>query len=325
MGKKVSIVILNYKNRQDTLECLRTVLGISYSSCRVIVVDNDSQNDSLVHIGKWLTEQDRDFLPLTQEQSENADFVDHPLVLIQSASNRGYAAGNNIGIRWAVRAGDEYVLILNNDTLVEKGFLEPLADFLDTDPASAMAGPKILDPDGDIDHNCARRRTTLVGFFFRFGIIKILCPRNKWVREHYYTGEYDFKNPREVDVLAGSCMLIRLEVLKQIDFLDEATFLFLEEFILCEKMRSLQKKAFIVPASVITHEKGSSVKSSPSPFVLKKEIDSFYYYLTEYRHVPFFLAHIILSHKYLRYCFCKIKLPAGKKDKRRKVVSKRVL
>ena len=62
MAQTVTIVILNYKNWQDTIECLDSVMNITYPNYRVIVVDNDSQNDSLEHISAWLRQQCRVFL-----------------------------------------------------------------------------------------------------------------------------------------------------------------------------------------------------------------------------------------------------------------------
>jgi len=111
---------------------------------------------------------------LTREQSENIDHINEHFVLIQSDSNRGYAAGNNIGIRCAIRAGDEYVLILNNDTLVEKDFLEPLVRFMDANSSVALVGPKIVDLDGNTDKNCARRRPEMMDYFFEWGCSEII-------------------------------------------------------------------------------------------------------------------------------------------------------
>lgn len=315
MINEVSLVILNYKNWQDTLECLASVFDITYHPYRVIVVDNDSQNGSLDEIRKWLTARRIQPLCLTQEQSEKDDYDDNHVVLIQSNSNRGYAAGNNIGIRWAIRAGSPYVMILNNDTVVQKDFIEPMVVFLNNNPDTAMVGPKILDLDGNIDHNCSRRRPTIIGYFCRFGIIKILFPRNKYILRNYYIGEYDFNYPKEVDVLSGSCLLIRSEILINMNYLDEATFLYLEEFILCENIKYLKKEAFIVPESVIIHKKGLSIKNQPSLFVLKSELDSFHYYLTKYRNFPLIVVYMIMHHSYLRYYYWKYKYIISNKNK----------
>jgi len=307
MNKEVSIVILNYKNWRNTLECLASVLNITYSSYRLIVVDNDSRNNSTEYIRNWFIDHQIHPLCLSQEQFETGYYNNNPAVIIQSNLNGGYAAGNNIGIRWAIRAGSKYVLILNNDTIVQSGFMEPMVAFLENSANAVMAGPKVIDSRGNIDRNCARRRPTVTDYLHRFGVIKVLFPRNKYVLRHYYVDEYDYSYPKEVDVLSGSCMLIKTEILKVIDFLDESTFLFLEEFILCEKLKLINKSSVIIPESVIVHKHGSAISSAPSLNILKSSNESFFYYLKKYRGFSWLLICLIMYHDYFRYCYYKIK------------------
>lgn len=244
---------------------------------------------------------------MTQAQSENAPWIEARTVLIQSDSNHGYATGNNIGIRWAIRAGDKYVLILNNDTLVEKDFLEPLVGFLDTNPHTALVGPKIVDLDGNIDRNCARRRPEIGNYFFRVGLFGRFFPNNRWCRKHYYIGEYDYQTPRQVDLISGSCMLMGTDIVKKIGLLDEKTFLFLEEFILHEKLRSLNKTTYIVPQSQILHKGSQATKKIPSPFVMKKSHESLHYYLRYYRNYPEWFVRIQTFCNWLSYCMVLLK------------------
>ncbi len=293
MANEISVVILNYKNWRDTLECLASVFEITYRPYRVIVVDNDSQNGSLDEIEKWLTARQIQPLRLTQQQSEQGDFDGNPVVLIQSTSNRGYSAGNNIGIRWAIRAGSEYVLILNNDTIVNRDFLEPLAGFLDNHSEAAMVGPKILDLDGNIDVACARRRLDFGDYIFRLGIWGKLFPGNYWLRRHCYIGEYDFSTPRQVDVISGSCMLIRLSAFQKIGLFDENTFLFYEEFILSDQLRRINMQTHIIPSSLIVHKFGQSIKKQPNPKIAKIIKEGLYYYLHRYRRYPYLFIWLI--------------------------------
>lgn len=294
MSQKVAIVILNYKNYTDTIECLQAVYDIEYDNYTVIVVDNHSQNDSLRHVEDWLETAQQPYSHLTQAQSVNAPWIDVRTVLIQSDSNLGYAAGNNIGIRWAIRAGSQYVMILNNDTIVQKDFLEPLVDFLDTQSDTAMAGPKILDLDGNTDKTCTRRRIDLWYYLFVIGIWSKLFPGNYWHRRHYYTGEYDFSIPRQVDVISGSCMLIRSNVLKQIGLLDEKPFLYLEEFILSDQLRRIRMQTHIIPSSLIVHKVGQSIKKQNSMATLKIKRKSRNYYLKEYLGYGFLKRGLIM-------------------------------
>lgn len=283
MSKKVSIVVLNYQNWQDTIECLESLLSITYPSHQVIVVDNASQNDSVNEITGWLASRNLAPLRLTQRDSETQVSDNNPFVLIQSDRNRGYAAGNNLGIRWAVRTGSPYVLILNNDTIVKNDFLESLVEFLENHADVAMVGPKVFRLDGTIDRSCARRKPIFADYIFRMGLIGRLFPNNYMHRRHYYHGDCDFSLPKRVDVISGSCMLIRSSILQKIGFLDENTFLFLEEFILSEQLCKTGMCTYIVPSSNIIHKHGKSISRRNNAQISTILKASLFYYLNNYR------------------------------------------
>jgi GT2 family glycosyltransferase len=301
MNKTIAIVILNYKNWQDTVECLESVFACTYQPCRVIVVDNDSQNDSLEHIAAWLDKNGRAFVRLTQEQSEKDAFVEAPLVLIQSAANRGYSAGNNIGIRWAIRAGDPYALILNNDTVVEKDFLQPLAAFLETHPDTAMVGPSLKRPDGSLDRTCARIRPTFWDYFFRAGPGKTIWPNSPWRQSSWYFREEKLSSPQQVEVLSGSCLLIRCDFLEAIGLLDENTFLFAEEYILAEQAIRAQKHIYMITQSSVIHKHGQSIRKRASTSMMRYAIESHIYYLSHYRQMSRCRIKLYLSGYYTGY------------------------
>ena len=190
--KKTGIVILNYRNWQDTIECLDSARDLADQGADLIVVDNDSRNDSLDRIHDWLSGQGLAAALLTDKQIEQSNALVERIFLVQAAANRGYAAGNNVGIRVALARGADYVLILNNDTLVEPGFLEPLIEYAEAHPEVGAVGPRILGRDGHLQAACARRRPTPGDYFFRLGFGKSLFPENRWIRRHYYRGEYAF-------------------------------------------------------------------------------------------------------------------------------------
>jgi len=256
----VYIIILNYRNHTDTIECVRSVEAVNYPNHRIIIVDNGSDDGS--------------------EEILRKEFKEH--LFIQTGRNRGYAAGNNAGIAYALEAGADYVLILNNDTRVDPDFLGRLVDYAESDPSAGVLGPKIVTESGDLDVNCARRRPSLPDYFWRAGPGRWLLPDNRWVRSHYYMDEYDFKDPREVDVISGSCMLIRCSLFQETGLLDERTFLFLEEFILHEKVRKTGFSTVIVPSSTVVHKGHSSVGKNNYK-ALGARLKSLYHYLRNYR------------------------------------------
>lgn len=256
----VYIVILNYKNYDDTIECVHSVEAINYLNCRVVIVDNNSCNGS--------------------EEILKKKFPRH--IFIQNERNLGYAAGNNAGIRVALNAHADYIMILNNDTLVKVDFLEILVAYAEFHPNVGILGPKIIDESGDVDNTCARRRPEFLDYFFRVGPGKWIFPNNEWIRTHYYLDEYDFVEAKEVDILSGSCLLFRGELLQKIGLFDENTFLYLEEFILHEKLRKTQYTTVVLPSSSVLHKKHGSTgtKNYKATFEVLK---SSKYYLWNYR------------------------------------------
>jgi GT2 family glycosyltransferase len=159
----------------------------------------------------------------------------------------------------ALKEGADYVLILNNDTKVMPDFLGKLVAYAEENPAAGILGPKIITETGELDSTCARRRPELSDYFWRIGPGRWLLSREKWIKKHHYMAEYDFGEVKKVDVISGSCMLIRSDALQEIGLLDEKTFLYMEEFILHEKIRKTKYFTAIVPSSVIIHKKHASI------------------------------------------------------------------
>jgi GT2 family glycosyltransferase len=291
---RVGIVVLNYCQWRETLECLASLLENHYPHFSVFVVDNHSQNGSLDRIADWVRSQGH--APVMLNPKPGAGPTDQGMFfLIPSDQNRGYAAGNNIGIRAALAHECSYILILNSDTLVDKDCLTALVGYMENNPACGIAGPKVLRPDNSLDRNCCRRRLRLPDYFFCLGLGVRLFPRNRWLQSHYYTGEYDFQTPRMVDLVSGSCMLVRRDVFDAIGLLDERTFLYLEEFILYERLRITSYTTAIVPIARIIHKCGRSSPALASRRLNRSFRSSLWYYLRNYRGYNLPLAALLVA------------------------------
>ncbi len=120
-------------------------------------------------------------------------------------------------------------------------------------------------------------------------------------------GEYDFRKPTEVDVVSGSCMMVRTAILKASGLLDENTFLYAEEFIVHEKLRRLNMSTYIVPLSKIIHKGGQSTKAEPSFFASQQNSESLRYYLDTYRNYPTWFIHVLLLNQRLVYGILKLR------------------
>lgn len=288
----VYIVILNYKNFSDTINCLESLRQSDYGKVRIIVVDNDSQNESLVSIAKALDEWGESYEMHEAPPSGPTSEAKH--LLVQSGANNGYAAGNNVGIRIAMDAGADYVMILNNDTIVPADFPRTLVEFAEASPDLGVVGPKVIERDGRVGSSCARRRLRFLDNFFVFGYFGRLWRNNPWRQSYYYKDSYNYEAPKQVDMVSGSCMMIRTKVFEEVGLLDETTFLMCEEHILAERMRKTKFKTYIFPDSEIRHFHGQSRKLTSIKWMRQVSNESVFYYLTEYRGYSPCLARMAL-------------------------------
>ena len=118
---RVAVIVLNWNGREDTLECLRSIRSIAYSNFGVIVVDNGSTDGSVAAI---------------RASQPSVEVID-------TGENLGFAGGNNVGIRRALELGADYVLLLNNDTVVDPGLLRAFVAAAALHPEAGAFGAKI--------------------------------------------------------------------------------------------------------------------------------------------------------------------------------------
>ncbi len=237
---QVAVVILNWNGGQETLDCLASLRRVDYPRFEVIVVDNGSTDGSADAIR-------RDFPEAT---------------LIEMGGNLGFTGGNNVGIRYALAYGADYVLLLNNDTEVASDFLTHLVEVMEATPKVGIAGPLIYYYDrpeiiwsagGTIDPR--RGQTRMIG----------LGERDR--------GQYG-PAPRQVDFVTGCALLVRRPVLEQAGLLDERFFAYYEEAEWCVRVRRAGYRVVNVPGAKVWH-KISPERRAASPIV--------HYYMTRNR------------------------------------------
>lgn len=218
---RVSIIILNWNNAEDTLACLDSVAALDYPAARVIVVDNGSTDDSAARI--------------------RAAYPD--VELIETGENLGYAGGNNVGIRHALAQGADYVCILNNDVIVDPGFLGPLVDALQAEADVGVVTPLAVE------------RTEGSGRVWALGLA--VNRRTAAVTRLHAGQDLDVwrgRLPFEVEVASGAAMVARREVLERAGLMDEEFFLYYEEVDWCLSLHGYGYRILAVPASVVWHK-----------------------------------------------------------------------
>lgn len=230
MTPSVAVVILNWNGKRDTLECLDSVLRMDYPAFEVIVVDNGSVDDSVAAIK-------REFRQVT---------------LLETGANLGYAGGNNVGMRYAIRNGADHVLLLNNDTVVDKALLAEL-----TRAAAALGERAILAP--RIYYHAEPDRLWYAG-----GVVRKTA-RTSHQGRGCLDSELSQRSLAETDYASGCAFFVGTPLLRRVGLFDERFFLMYEETDLCARARALGAKCYVVAGAKVWHKVSVSFGGAGSP------------------------------------------------------------
>ncbi|MBI4090909.1 MAG: glycosyltransferase family 2 protein [Candidatus Komeilibacteria bacterium] len=229
----ISIIIVSWNVRDLLHRCL---LSIEKDGARlsheVIVVDNNSTDGS----------QD-----LVRARHPGAH-------LIALDSNRGFATGNNIGLR---RARGRYVFFLNPDTEVVSGALAGLARYLDEHADVAMIAPMLTNPDGSYQEGQVRRDPHILPEILTVLKINHLT-RSLAPFRAYYRADFDPTREQDVEQIMGAAMFVRRSAIDRIGAFDERFFLWFEEVDLCLRFRNAGERIRFVPSFRVVHHGGKS-------------------------------------------------------------------
>ena len=226
MNPKVTIIVLNWNGKEDTIECLESLKHITYPNYEILLVDNGSTDGSV--------ECFRERYP--------------GMEIIENGENLGFAEGNNVGIRRAMDEGADYVLLLNNDTVVDPEFLGELVKVAKSGMSIGIVGPKIYYYDyagrNDVIYFAGAELVLWKGSDIKYGYREI------------DQGQCD--EIKGVDEIEGTCLLIKSELVNKIGLLDPNFFAYREDTDFC--MRAARKgfKLFYVPKAIIWHKVGAS-------------------------------------------------------------------
>lgn len=223
----VSIISINYNDAAVTMDMLESLQQLSYVNYEVIIVDNASPTDS------------PDIIKQTYPS----------ITLIKSEKNLGFAGGNNLGVH---AAKGEYLLFINNDTIVPSGFIEPLVDTLENDASIGMVSPKIK----------FHWDATLIQFAG-------YTPMSHWTIRNNSIGYHQkddgrFDQEGETESIHGAAMMIPKTVIDTVGTMTEIYFLYYEEHDWAEMIKRAGFKIYYQPKSYILHKESLSTgKFSP--------------------------------------------------------------
>jgi GT2 family glycosyltransferase len=235
---KVLVVILNYKTPQLTLNLVDALKTIHYQAFDIMVVDNNSPDDSA---------------KVLQKGAENNDYL-----FYANHVNAGYAAGNNIGIRYAIQHGYQYTWILNSDVLLtDPNVLKVMVERAEADVHVGVVGPLIVSRD-DTEVGPYLYRPTL----WR-STLGIFADKKSRMNHIHKAGR--------VYRVYGCCMLLKNEAMEKCDCMDERTFLYSEEDILAERLLKYGYYAYYEPKTKVKHNESSSMRTLTMDQIRKKD------------------------------------------------------
>ena len=247
----VAIITLNWNGWKDTVEFLDSIYGIDYDNYDVILVDNGSTDGSLERIREYCRGRGIRTVEYTRREAEiggdrrREKYLaklppDRRLRIIVNERNYGFAMGNNIAIRYALKALKvDYVAILNNDTVVDPGFLRRIVEVMEERKDIGVAGPKVFRYD---------RPDSLESMGGTINVGRCEFPLN-----------FNDRGPViDVDYVSGCCMVVRREVFERVGMFDPIYFCYVEEIDFCYRVKREGYRVAVVSDAKIWHKGGRS-------------------------------------------------------------------
>jgi GT2 family glycosyltransferase len=238
---EVYIVLINYNNSTDTIRCLESLQTILYPNASIILIDNASEDKSLEVITTWMGRNAHPYSVINV--NEKTDRFANRITIIRSRSNTGFGGACNIGLLLAKKHEVPYVLLLNNDTIVENNFLNHMISTMLAKEHTGAVGAKIF-------YLAESNRIWYCG-----GSIKLLTG----------TAHHDTKDRSadfETTFVTGCAMLLNMQMIDDIGLFDERYFLNVEDWDLSYRIRSAGWTMHVSSRAIIYHKTSGSIGGS---------------------------------------------------------------
>lgn len=235
---KIAIVTVNYNTAKDTESLLTSIEKLTTKgfSLEVIIVDNGS----------------KEIFALPEKVKKES------VTLIRSEENTGFSGGFNIGIKEALGKGADYVLIVNNDTLMHPDLVQNLLQVLESKPKIGVTTPKIYFSKGHEFHKDRYKKEELGKVFWFAGGY---TDWNNVQSIHRGVDEVDhgqYDTTEKIDFASGCCMMFKRVVLEKVGMFDNRYFLYYEDADLNERIKRAGYDVYYVPSAVLTHVNAAS-------------------------------------------------------------------
>jgi len=250
---KFSVIVVNFNSGDYLLYSLRSIKLNLDENSEVIVVDNNSTDNSINKAKKIFPE----------------------FKYIESKKNLGYGGGCNLG---AKHAKGDILIFSNADVIITKGTFEKIKNYLEKDNKIGILGPRFEYPDGSYQPSCRRYPRFKYLLFGRKSIGSSIFKNNPITREFLYLDLENEKNPVEVEGIVGAFIIIKKHIFEEIGGFDERFFLFAEDIDLCLRVKEKGYKILHTPDIRIIHFHGGSRRylGLKSDYYLRKSIYKFF-------------------------------------------------
>lgn len=249
MESSVAIILVNYNGYDDTVECVKSLLQIKYKNYQIFIVDNCSSDTETIKSDGLLNENTK---------------------LIFSIQNLGFSGGNNLAIRDALNLGFDYIVLLNNDTIVEPNFLASLV-------SEAEQSLDVGAVTGKIYYYYKREDVWSAGGEY---------DRNTGLTIQYSGSDTEaFNSKKEITFATGCLLMVPRKVVQKIGLMDEEYFLYSEDSDYCQRIIDAGYKIIYNPQSVIYHKVSAST-GDRSPMQQRYMMRNNLYMIKKYSPTP---------------------------------------
>jgi hypothetical protein len=259
MDKSVFIVILNWNGWEDTADCVESCRKLTWPNFRVLIVDNGSTDGSEAILGERFPD----------------------IELLQTGSNLGFAGGNNVGIRRALKEGADFVWLLNNDTVVDPQCLTRMVEAAENDGDAGMVGSKIYYFDAPDTLWFAGGEIALE----RGGLTRHIGQDEK------DQGDYD--QPGETGYVTGCSILARRAMIEDVGLLEDAYFLYFEDADWSLRARQKGWKLLYQPAARLWHKEGAQSKKVYSNRFIYYFLRNRFFFVRRFAPQKMFRCHLL--------------------------------
>ena len=290
---KVAVIIVNYNDAEDTENYVKTISKYEIIN-RILIVDNLSTIPGTFD---------------TLKKLENSK-----VKVISSNKNGGYDYGNNFGIKYlqSINENYDYIIISNSDIVVTEGAIKHCLEVIEKDKTIGVIAPRMFDKDNKpIRRSAWKMRTFGLDVIHSTRLLEIIF--YKLLRNGEYSDK-DYKIEKlEVEAISGAFFIIRSEVLKEINLLDENVFLFYEEDILAKRLKEKGYKTISLNSEKFIHFESQTIGKTYSYFKKKKELyKSKIYYHKTYNKMNFIEHLIFIILQFIRDIELLIEIPIRK-------------